>query len=287
MLEMLISPKKAERHPWELFFVGLFYVALSVLLVNWIFGQDPVLSNYSGMLIVTFTVMFTMPFVYYTIKLEEKKATEERGTIALLNEHKKAIAVFMWLFLGMVVAFAAMYTILGTSTLFKAQVETYCLINRPTSFHNCVDRYIEEDIGVQTTTFVSSTTERLFLIFTNNIYVLIFTLIFSLIFGAGVIFILAWNASVIAAAITIFTDSSLVALPLGLARFMIHGLPEIASYFIVALAGGMVSISVIKHEIGTEKFWEVLQDSLNLILIAVVVLLLAALIEVFITPVIF
>ncbi len=68
---------------------------------------------------------------------------------------------------------------------------------------------------------------------------------------------------------------------------MIHGIPEIASYFTVALAGGMVSIAVIKHETGTPKFWRVLYDSLNLIILAVVILFLAALVEVFITPLLF
>ncbi|HLC53742.1 MAG TPA: hypothetical protein VJK03_04305, partial [Candidatus Nanoarchaeia archaeon] len=56
------------------------------------------------------------------------------------------------------------------------------------------------------------------------------------------------------------------------------------SYFIVAIAGGMVSVAVIRHEAGTPKFWEVLQDSLNLIVIALIVLLLAAIMEVFFTP---
>ena len=114
-----------------------------------------------------------------------------------------------------------------------------------------------------------------------------FTLLFSLVFGAGVIFILAWNASVIAAAVGIFANSKISALPLALSRFMIHGIPEIASYFIVALAGGIVSVAVIRHEAGTEKFWEVLQDSLNLIIVSVLVLILAALIEVFVTPILF
>ncbi len=101
------------------------------------------------------------------------------------------------------------------------------------------------------------------------------------------IFILAWNASVIAAAIGIFTKSELSALPLGLFRYLVHGIPEIASYFIVALAGGMISVAVIKHEIGTDKFWDVLQDSLNLIIIAILVLFIAALLEVFLTPLLF
>jgi uncharacterized membrane protein SpoIIM required for sporulation len=285
MLEMLINPRKAERRPWELFFVGIFYASLSILLVNWIFSQDAVLSRYAGILVVTFTVMFSMPFVYYTIKLEEKKTTTGLGTFALLREHKKAIYAFMWLFLGFVVALAFWYSILSTTTSFRAQIETYCLINRPAAFDACVNQYGVKD--VTTTVPFLTNKERLFLIFTNNIYVLLFTLLFSLIFGAGVIFILAWNASVIAAGIGIFTNAELRALPLGLLRFMIHGIPEIASYFIVALAGGMVSIAVIRHETGTDKFWKVLHDSLNLTILAIIVLVIAAIIEVFITPLLF
>jgi uncharacterized membrane protein SpoIIM required for sporulation len=285
MLEMLINPRKAERKPWELFFVGAFYASLSILLVNGIFSQDAVLSRYSGILVVTFTVMFSIPFVYYTIKLEEQKILESRGTLALLKEHKKAIYAFLWLFMGFVVALSFWYILLSSTESFRAQIETYCLINRPSNYDACVKTYSLKEVS-PSIGFLSNT-ERLFLIFTNNIYVLMFTLIFSLIFGAGVIFVLAWNASVIAAAVGIFTKSELSTLPLGIFRYMVHGIPEIASYFIVALAGGMISVAVIKHETGTEKFWDVLQDSLNLIIIAIVVLFLAALIEVFVTPLLF
>ena len=111
--------------------------------------------------------------------------------------------------------------------------------------------------------------------------------IFSLIFGAGAIFILAWNASVIGAAIGIFTKSNISNLPLGLARYMIHGIPEIGSYFTGALAGGIISVAIINHDVKSEKFWTILQDSLNLVIFAVVLLFVAALIEVFITPAIF
>ena len=285
MLEMLMNPMKAERRPWELFFVGAFYASISILLVNWIFAQDAVLSKSSGILVVTFTVMFSIPFMYYIIKLEEKKITSTIGTFALLKEHKKAIYAFLWLFFGFIIAFSFWYAILPSTQSFRAQIETYCIINRPANFDQCVKQYGVKDIATSTAFLTNK--ERLFLIFTNNMYVLLFTLLFSLIFGAGGIFVLAWNASVIAAAIGIFTQSDLSSLPLGILRFMIHGIPEVASYFIVALAGGMVSIAVIRHEAGTDKFWRILQDSLNLIILAVVVLFFGALIEVFITPIFF
>lgn len=285
MLEMLMNPRKAERHPWELFFVGLFYASISMLLVNWVFSKDAVLSKYAGVLVVTFTVMFSIPFVYYTIKLEEKKIDNKRGTLGLLKEHERAIYAFMWLFLGFVVALSFWYIVLPSNHSFQAQIETYCMVNRPSNFDECVKQYGMNDSSYSTG--FATNKDRLFLIFSNNMYVLVFTLIFSLVLGAGVIFILAWNASVISAAVGIFTKSELSALPAGLLRYMIHGIPEIASYFIVALAGGMVSVAVIRHEAGTEKFWEVLQDSLNLVIVAVIVLAIGAVIEVFVTPLFF
>lgn len=283
MLEMLINPKKAERRPWEMFFVGVLYASLAMLLVEWIFSKDPVLSKYSGILLVTFTVIFSMPFMYYTIKLEEKRIISTKGTISLIKSHRNALFAFLWLFLGFVVAFSFWYVVLSSGQSFKAQVETYCAINRPGNIEDCVKQY-NLDSKTSLTGSVTSK-ERLFLIFSNNLYVLIFTLLFSLLFGAGAIFILAWNASVIAAAIGIFAKFNASCLHAGLLRYLIHGLPEIASYFIVALAGGLVSFAVIRHESGTQRFWDVLHDSINLIVFAVIVLFAAALMEVYLTPI--
>jgi uncharacterized membrane protein SpoIIM required for sporulation len=87
------------------------------------------------------------------------------------------------------------------------------MINRPTNFNECVAQYGIKDASL-TTPFMSNK-ERLFLIFTNNMYVLIFTLVFSLLFGAGVIFILAWNASVIGAAMRALLQAAKTDAPQG------------------------------------------------------------------------
>ncbi len=286
MLEMLISPRKAERKPWELFFVGAFYATLSILITNWIFARDAVLSQYSSIFVITFTVMFSIPFMYYVIRLEERKVSEINGAWARIKEHRRALWAFLWLFVGFVVAFSFWFIILPSADIYKAPVETYCAINRPGSQAECFAQYGIKDTPALTQ-FATSSGQRFFMIFTNNVYVLIFTLVFSLIFGAGVIFILAWNASVIAAAIAIFTKSNLSAMPMALGRYFIHGIPEIAAYFVAALAGGIISIAIVRKDVETEKFWEILQDSLNLIIIAVVILFFAAFIESYITPLLF
>ena len=286
MFEMLINPLKAEKRPWELFFVGAFYATLSLILTKWIFSGDPVLSKYSGILVVTFCVMFSIPFMYFAIKNEEEKDLTIDGFGKLLKEHNKALVYFMFLFMGFVVAFSFWYIVFQDGNQnFRAQIETFCVINKPAHYENCVAEYGVEHIS-KTTAFLTAK-DKIVNIFANNIYVLIFTLVFSLIFGAGAIFILAWNASVISAAIGIFAKGDLANLPLGLARYMIHGIPEIGAYFAGALAGGIVRVAIIKHDVHSEKFWTILQDSLNLVILSVVLLFVAALIEVFITPVLF
>lgn len=286
MFEMLINPQRAEKSPWQMFFIGAFYATVSLILVKWIFSGDPVLSKYTGILVVTFCVMFSIPFVYFALKNEEEKDLKINGFMRLFKEHGKALLYFMFLFLGFVLAFSFWYIVFADGNQnFRAQIETFCMINKPAHFEECVSEYGIQHVS-KTTAFLTAK-ERLANIFANNIYVLIFTLVFSLIFGAGAIFILAWNASVISAAIGIFAKSDLANLPLGLARYMIHGVPEILSYFAGALAGGIVSIAIINQDIHSEKFWTILQDSLNLVIFSVVILFIAALIEVFITPVLF
>jgi len=285
MLEAIINPKEAEKGPWKMFFIGLVYASLSLLLVNWFFGNDTVLSAYSGILVTTFCVMFSLPFMYYTIKREEYRDEQIEGLFSVWRVHRDAIYSFLWLFLGFIIAFSFWYIILHNSTLFNAQIETYCLINNPGSLEECAKQYSfsAQQIG----TGAATGGARFLSILENNVYVMIFTLIFSLIFGAGAIFVLAWNASVIAAAIGIFTQYQIKEIPFGIARYMIHGFPEIAAYFITALAGGIFGVGVLRHGFKDAKFIRIVENTVLLLFVAIIILVLAAVIEVYLTPLLF
>jgi len=283
MLESLIKPKEAERGPWKMFFIGLVYASLSLLLVHWFFPNDP-LSN--GMTVVAFCVMFSLPFMYYMIKREEKQDEEIEGLHHVWKVHGDAIYAFMWLFLGFVVAFSFWHILLQNSSLLNFQIQTYCKINSPGNVEKCVELYTIQGKATELTA-ASSKSLRFFAILENNVFVMIFTLIFSLLFGAGAIFVLIWNASVIAAAIGIFTQYQLSEIPAGLARYMIHGFPEIAAYFITALAGGIFGVGAIRNGIKNKKFVHVLENAVILLFIAIVILIIAAFIEVYFTPLFF
>lgn len=284
MIELLMKPRKAERKPWEMFFVGMFWASAALLLVSFVFGNDSVLQDGAGLLVVVFTVIACMPFIYYIIKLEEEKDIEITENGKLMKEHTKALYAMMWMFLGFVLAFSIWYLVLPDSAgqNFNFQIKTFCAINSPNNFDYCIQQH-----GIPAGTGAVTGANALLAIFTNNIYVLIFTILFSLVFGAGAIFILVWNASVIAAAIGIFAKGNIANLPLAILRYMIHGIPEIGAYFIGALAGGIISVAVIRKDLRGDGTWKILQNSLLLVLIAIGVLVVSALMEVYLTPLLF
>ncbi|MBI4983377.1 stage II sporulation protein M [Candidatus Woesearchaeota archaeon] len=134
-------------------------------------------------------------------------------------------------------------------------------------------------------------------IFANNTKVLFLCILFSFLYGTGAIFILVWNASVVATAMgNVFKTevakvASMVDLPgvaayfsaasFSFVRYMTHGLLEMAAYLVAGLAGGIISIALIKHNLKEDR---VLVDALDLILLSIGFLVVAALVEVYITP---
>ena len=276
VLENLIRPKKAEKKPYDLFFVGFLYASVAMFLSLWIFRDQ------TSLVMVFLTVMAALPLVYDTIKYEEKKDQRNVPEYILLKEHSKALSFFVFLFLGSVVSFSLWYILLPDKiidSVFNTQISTIKNINSNIF-----------GIDIVTSRYVNGS--NLFgQIFANNLKVLLFSIFFSFFYGAGALFILIWNASVISTAIGNFfrvnisqyaSSFGLIRIAgyfhifsLSLLRYFIHGIPEILAYFVGGLAGGIISIAVTRHEIGTKEFTKILIDSLDLIIIAVSLLFVA------------
>ncbi len=285
VIESLINPLKAEKKPWEMFFLGLVYNSIAILISLKIF------RDYSSLVMVFLTVMACTPIMYATIRMEEKKDLEYDDEKRILKEHGKALTFFMMLFFGITVSCTLWYLLLPADTstlLFSVQSHTITSINA---------RVVEPLTGN------FGATSNLVKIFINNLWVLIFCIAFAFVYGVGAIFVLTWNASVIGVAIGNFIRSKIAALAasagavgvgnymsisvLGVFRYATHGFWEILAYFIGGLAGGIISVAIIRHDFGTKKFEKIILDSADLIIISIVMLFVAALIEVFITPALF
>jgi len=282
VLESIINPLKAEKKPFDMFFIGLLYSSIALFLSLWIFKE------YASLVMVFLVTLACVPLIYSTIKMEERKDLVIDKERKLLKEHGKALSFFMFLFLGITVSIAIWYIFLPNSlisNLFNIQQQTIVDINTD----------ITGNAIVQLNLFSK--------IFFNNIKVLVFCLLFSFVYGTGAIFILSWNASVIGVAIGNVIRSNISyytanfgfmnvgnyfnVISFGLLKYALHGIPEILAYFIGGLAGGIISVAIIRHDFGTKSFEHILLDSTDLIILSVVFLVIAALLEVYITPVLF
>ena len=271
-LRVLIDPKEAEGHPVEMFFVGFAYSILAVILSLLIFKQA------IDIVMVAITVVASLPIVYSVIKLEAKEDVYSSSEYKLLKHHKKALNAFLFLFLGFVAGFLLWFVVLSpakSQALFSMQLNTITQVNSPTGNFNL-------DTGL-----VGK-------IFFNNVKILLFCSLFSLIFGAGAIFILSWNASVMAAAVGSFVKNEIALVAgskiayfgifgAGLLKYMTHGLPEIVFYFTGGLAGGILFNALVRKKCNKH----VVLDVGILLGASIVGLFAAALIEVYLTPLLF
>ena len=284
VLEALFNPFVVKKKPWETFFAGFLYSVVGLLLSFFVFKEI------SGILMVFLIVMASLPMLYTTVKNEEELDLKLDQEWTLLKEHTKVLIFLMCLFLGIVVAMTLSYVFMPESivnSVFGMQQQAISNVNN--NIHGAV-------ILTGNVTKFDLFGKILF----NNMKVLFFCLIFSLLYGTGAMFILTWNASVIAAAMGGLFKSELssAAVAVGAAgsshyfgaatfsfvRYMTHGLLEIAAYFVAGLAGGIISVALIKHDLKEDK---VLIDSLDLILISIGILFAAGLVEVYITPLIY
>jgi len=277
VLESLINLKNAEEHPWKMFFIGFLYAAVSVALALYIWPANASLVS------ILLIVIATIPLIHKTLKSQEEIDINSNSEKKDLIEHAKSIKFLLYLFLGFVTLFTLCYLILPSGTV-------------STLFSEQIGKINEINPGHISLTGNTYDKDFFFKILINNINVLVFCIIFSFFYGSGALFILTWNASVISVAIgnaikkNLASATALHYTPLifhGIMKYMTHGIFEITAFFIAGLAGGIVSVAIIKHDAKKPVFKKVLKDMILLIIIAITILFFAALIETYVTPKIF
>ena len=277
VLESLTGAEYAEKKPAEMFIVAFAYTTIAILLSLWVFAE------YAGLTMVFFTVMAAIPLMIKLIVLEERKLFGRPREAT----HRDTVPFFIFLFLGMVSAFAFFFTVLPEATvnqIFNVQISTIQSVNA-----NIVSQLSGQFFG-----------EFFPLVIFNNLKVMIFAVLFSFIYGSGAIFILTWNASVLGVAIgslireiissaaasvgAVGIGTYFGAVSISFARYLIHGIPEIGAYFVAGLAGGIISVGVLRYQLFDDKFMVVMKDALFLLIVAVILVLISGAIEVLISP---
>ena len=266
MLESLLRPKTAEKKPWDVFFIAIFFSVIGVVFALQLFPAQA--SVFSVSLI---TIMF-MPFFQKLFAVEERKDYKLHKN--LLMRHRQLFYVFGAFFLGTIVALSFIYV------FFPPARDAFSLQE---SWYRSQGRSI-------TGNAVSEQNLSIFLI--NNTQVLLITFALSAIFGAGAVFILVWNASIIAVYVGFVINNFIrngisaqlayvLGVPVGLGSIALHGIPEIAAYFVAALAGGMLSVGIMREKL-KGHFKKIFIDALIFLALAEVLIIIAAVLEAYI-----
>ncbi len=268
MYNILFNPKKAERHPIEMMLIGFFYASLSILLSVWIFPE------HSSLVMVFLTVLSCLYVVQGALRREESNELDYKEEGWVLRQHWKVLILFLFLFLGFVFAFSFWTLVLPVekvSVIFNMQES------------------VVEGIREMVTTGKVTSSEAFSIILINNLKVLFISLVFAFFYGAGAIFILSWNASVMGFVIGDLARDTLgfVALPVAFTKYFLHGIPEMFAYLTAALAGGIIYVALWKGDFAKQgRLKRLVIDSVVLIVLSILLLVVAALIEVYVSPLI-
>jgi uncharacterized membrane protein SpoIIM required for sporulation len=232
-------------------------VSVACLVISFLVFKESI-----GMFTTFLITMAMTPFMVNLLRYEEATTEDEfahREKLNILQRHADMLQVYTAFFVGMIITMSLVYMTLPgdvVETVFEDQIREIKLIRG-----GFLDMSIFERIIV------------------NNISVLLISFLFSFLFGAGAVFILSWNASVLATAIGLAakTLGGVRGLPMAVLIFFPHGSLEILAYFIGAIAGGVVSAAVTRDR--SKYFWPVIGDSMKFLLVAVVFLVIAGFIE--------
>ncbi|MFW5903014.1 MAG: stage II sporulation protein M [archaeon] len=271
MIESLFNPKmireKATKR-WEIFIAGFIFTVVAVLFA---INVIPPVSGVTGLgfLIVAFICIPAAPFFVQLFKIEEKEEFEKCKykvfSKNLFTRHLDVIGVFAFFFLAIVFASSLIYVVVPEETsnnMFSDQVSDLrtkgVLTGEATGAFHAGE---SESNGESILTGASFGLGEIIL---NNFTVLSLAFLFSFVFGAGAVFLISWNASIIGVLIgkiaenpgplglidtgNIFTNY-LIALPVTILRLLPHGIFEFGAYFIGAVAGGVLSAGVIQESI--------------------------------------
>ncbi|MFH1588393.1 MAG: stage II sporulation protein M [Candidatus Diapherotrites archaeon] len=288
VLEAIFDSITVKRHPWFVFFTALIASSIAIWLSYYTFPET------SSILALAFITIAFVPLIHSMFVEEEEKEIHMKGSsFGFLFRHKSLISVYAWIFLGIMFSYVFWFAVLpaaqpdycisGNSIecmlptkdkVFMEQSKTMTAISGKAVLHG-------KAVGVNEcknpeTKNMWACTE---LIFMNNSLVMGLAILFSFIWGAGAIFLIGWNASVIGSFIGFEAISSHSTAVARFLSYLPHGTFEVMGYFIGAIAGGIISIAITKKKYGKHEFSLIARDALTLIVIAYWVLLIGAVVE--------
>jgi len=253
VLEGIIDPDRASSSPWAVAILSFIFVTVAV------FSAGSLIKDSTSMLVVA---LVAIPSVTLLTSIFDKETNYDynnrKGT---LTRYLPVVVVLCAYFVGVMAAFTFYFLALPsseTSVLFGQQSAELGKISSAVSGH-----------AVQTVYYGDLAGAFEFL-FNNNLKVFLILLAGSLLYGAGTVFILDWNASILGVFIG-SVASELVhnspsqfniwsGLGSGVLGLLPHGTFELLAYLCIAIAGGILSESLLHQKYRNPEFLVIIYD---------------------------
>ncbi|MCG2867805.1 MAG: stage II sporulation protein M [Candidatus Nanopusillus sp.] len=265
MYDILIE--KIRYNYFILFFLSILIIVFSTLL-------SLKSGSYGGILIIAISLV---PFVQIYNKLIEKdeRISEKiKSKKNMFLRYKEYFIMSFVIFFASIIGFYIGYLI--DYNLFYPQIQA-------------IEDIREHVIALSYGHAIYPNSFFTYILF-NNMTVLLLFFSFSIIFGAGSIYLLLWNASIIGVFLGLRASEYIsnniiykfILIPtISLLEILPHGILEFLGYFLAALAGNILSIAFIKN-LDKETLETILSDSLALFVLSILFIFIAALIEAYI-----
>lgn len=264
MLESILDPFTVKKRPYEMFLLAISIAIISVALAVGIKGISDV-----GFLSVAFMCIGAAPLMVRVLQIEEREDEEEKGNF--FERHRDIIEIYGYYFVGVVIAVSLLFFLLPpnvSNQIFESQANEVKVLR---------GSYTGMATGSCGFTCLAE----------NNLIVVGFALLFSFLFGAGAVFIITWNASIIGVLIGMTARTQVAdqgAIPgylMALLTFFLkltpHGAFEIGAYFLAGMSGGILSAYFTVGHGGKKK--QVFRDVVALFALSMVFIFLGAFIE--------
>ncbi len=268
MLHKFFNAKNIEKSANYALFAGVFFTLVSFITSAYLFRNVPSLIGVST---VIFAVTMALPIL---LTFFDDVALYDRQK-SFASKTKKLLDFYIYFFIGSFVVFFLVSLVMPSKILSSEQL------------YGTTKIIVPKHLGVPPPPVDAN--QLMIGIFKNNFSVMITAFILSVIFGAGSLFLLSLNASIFASTLSgILWQTmqntnyvylySLISCNMGILFF--HMLPEVIAYFLSAIAGALLYVSITKEKLFSAEFMKTMKKSLWVLLISVGVLLLSSFIEV-------
>ena len=255
VVENIIKPEWVEQKPIYALLLGACLTTIGIWIGAIIFTEDASIAG------VLFTTISAVPFFKKILDLEELARIGITETKAIVKRNMWIIIIYGMFFVGMSFAYTLHYMILPDmmkNLIFSKQLAV---------FGGGSAGMLGQFSGSNMSMFMP--------ILLNNLKVVFVCMVLSLLYGSGSILLLAWNASVLGVFVGSFGKLT------SFLAFIPHTGMEFVAFFFAAISGALISLLVLHEKERLKETAErIMFDAMGMFMIAVVLIIIGALVEV-------